>query len=60
MTRDQAEMRLEAIEQAILTAATEEAVYQGVGAQFILEAIDRAWFYVQSNMTRRYEKAPAE
>ena len=57
MTREQAEAKCDALEAVILTAVTQEAIYQGVGAQYILEAIDRAWFYVQSNMTKRYEPA---
>jgi hypothetical protein len=55
MTPEEAEIRVDAIERAIIDAAMSEALYQGVGAQFILEALDRTDLWVRSNLTKRYE-----
>lgn len=55
MTREQADVICTAIEDAILAIACEEAIYHGVGANFILEAIARAELYVLSNLTRRFD-----
>jgi hypothetical protein len=57
VTPEEAEIRVDAIERAIIDAAMREAHYQGVGAEFILEAIDRADLWVHSNLTKRYENA---
>jgi hypothetical protein len=45
----------DSIENAVIQAAMAEALYQGVGANFVIEALERAWFWAQSNITRRYE-----
>lgn len=53
MTREEAEEILTQIERAAIVAATDEALYQGVGPDFIVEALDRAGLWAWSNLCHR-------
>lgn len=58
MNSPEAEDKCNTLEHAILSVSFEEALAIGAGPDHVIEALDRAILYIESNVKRMWEGKP--